>query len=62
MDEPVTVYNLKVADYHAYYVTDIGTWVHNIECTISANNLASLVKIIRTYITENKALELLKNM
>ncbi|MFE6796508.1 polymorphic toxin-type HINT domain-containing protein [Paenibacillus chitinolyticus] len=28
-DEPVTVYNFAVADYHTYYVTDLGIWVHN---------------------------------
>nr|WP_237178999.1 polymorphic toxin-type HINT domain-containing protein [Paenibacillus sp. MMS18-CY102] len=29
LDIPVTVYNFTVADYHTYYVTDIGIWVHN---------------------------------
>ncbi|MGV6934563.1 polymorphic toxin-type HINT domain-containing protein [Paenibacillus sp. CMM36] len=28
-DELVTVYNFAVADYHTYYVTDLGIWVHN---------------------------------
>ncbi|AWV32376.1 polymorphic toxin-type HINT domain-containing protein [Paenibacillus odorifer] len=28
-NEPVTVYNFAVADYHTYYVTDLGIWVHN---------------------------------
>jgi hypothetical protein len=32
LDEPVTVYNFTVADYHTYYVTDIGIWVHNTNC------------------------------
>ncbi|SEG78667.1 HINT domain-containing protein, partial [Paenibacillus sp. UNC499MF] len=27
--EAVTVYNFAVADYHTYYVTDLGIWVHN---------------------------------
>ncbi|SFF40269.1 intein C-terminal splicing region/intein N-terminal splicing region/RHS repeat-associated core domain-containing protein [Paenibacillus algorifonticola] len=31
LDEPVTVYNFTVADYHTYYVTDLGIWVHNTE-------------------------------
>jgi len=32
LDEPVTVYNFMVADFHTYYVTDIGIWVHNTNC------------------------------
>ncbi|PKQ89273.1 type IV secretion protein Rhs [Paenibacillus sp. BGI2013] len=32
LDEPVTVYNFTVADYHTYYVTDLGIWVHNTGC------------------------------
>lgn len=32
-DEPVTVYNFTVADYHTYYVTSIGIWVHNTNCS-----------------------------
>ncbi len=32
LDEPVTVYNFTVADFHTYYVTDIGIWVHNTDC------------------------------
>ncbi|MDQ0899517.1 polymorphic toxin-type HINT domain-containing protein [Paenibacillus sp. V4I7] len=32
LDEPVTVYNFTVADYHTYYVTDLGIWVHNTSC------------------------------
>jgi len=32
LDEPVTVYNFTVADYHTYYVTDLGIWVHNTDC------------------------------
>ncbi|WP_237179352.1 polymorphic toxin-type HINT domain-containing protein [Paenibacillus sp. MMS18-CY102] len=27
LDEKVTVYNFTVADFHTYYVTDIGIWV-----------------------------------
>jgi RHS repeat-associated protein len=29
LDKPVTVYNFEVSDYHTYYVSDIGIWVHN---------------------------------
>lgn len=32
LDEPVTVYNFTVADFHTYYVTDLGIWVHNTKC------------------------------
>ncbi|AZS14410.1 hypothetical protein EI981_08055 [Paenibacillus lutimineralis] len=32
LEEKVTVYNFTVADYHTYYVTDIGIWVHNTNC------------------------------
>ncbi|WP_276570661.1 polymorphic toxin-type HINT domain-containing protein, partial [Paenibacillus alvei] len=32
LDKPVTVYNFTVADFHTYYVTDLGIWVHNTEC------------------------------
>jgi hypothetical protein len=35
LNEPVTVYNFTVADYHTYYVTDIGIWVHNTECNLT---------------------------
>jgi hypothetical protein len=36
LDEPVTVYNFTVADYHTYCVTDIGIWVHNTNCPMFA--------------------------
>ncbi len=32
LDKPVTVYNFTVADFHTYYVTDLGVWVHNTFC------------------------------
>ena len=32
LEEPVTVYNFQVEDYHTYYVTNIGVLVHN-KCT-----------------------------
>ncbi|MFX3646855.1 MAG: polymorphic toxin-type HINT domain-containing protein [Paenibacillus sp.] len=41
--EPVTVYNFTVADFHTYYVTDLGIWVHNTNCfTGSGADLARL--------------------
>ncbi|MFF2909419.1 polymorphic toxin-type HINT domain-containing protein [Paenibacillus sp. NPDC057934] len=42
LNEPVTVYNFTVADYHTYYVTDLGIWVHNTNCfSGSATDLAN---------------------
>jgi len=35
MDEPVSVYNFTVEDYLTYYVTDIGVWVHNTQCSFT---------------------------
>ncbi|WP_059171344.1 polymorphic toxin-type HINT domain-containing protein [Bacillus sp. FJAT-27445] len=32
LDKPVTVYNFTVANYHTYYVSDLGIWVHNTNC------------------------------
>lgn len=31
LDEPVLVYNFEVEDWHTYYVSEIGIWVHNAE-------------------------------
>jgi len=33
-DEPVKVYNFTVADFHTYFVSDLGIWVHNTGCDI----------------------------
>ena len=38
LDEPVTVYNFTVADFHTYYVTDLGIWVHNTNCPALKND------------------------
>ncbi|MEC0210419.1 polymorphic toxin-type HINT domain-containing protein [Paenibacillus ehimensis] len=32
LTEKVQVYNLTVADYSTYYVTNLGIWVHNTDC------------------------------
>lgn len=32
LDEPVMVYNFTVEEFHTYYVTDLGIWVHNTNC------------------------------
>ena len=44
LNEPVTVYNFTVADFHTYYVTDLGIWVHNTECNLSPKTLATMGK------------------
>ena len=31
-ENPVTVYNFKVEDYHTYFVGESGVWVHNADC------------------------------
>nr|WP_238437694.1 polymorphic toxin-type HINT domain-containing protein [Paenibacillus polymyxa] len=31
-DEKVKVYNFTVDDFHTYFVSDLGIWVHNINC------------------------------
>jgi hypothetical protein len=39
LDKPVTVYNFTVADFHTYYVTDIGIWVHNTNCGLTGSKI-----------------------
>ncbi|WP_200297100.1 polymorphic toxin-type HINT domain-containing protein, partial [Rhodospirillum rubrum] len=41
LDEPVMVYNFTVADYHTYYVTDLGIRVHNTKCNVSISKSAT---------------------
>ncbi len=31
-DEKINVYNFTVADFHTYFVSSLGIWVHNISC------------------------------
>jgi RHS repeat-associated protein len=47
-DKPVKVYNFTVADFHTYFVSDLGIWVHNINCdfTLSSNNIQHIGKHI----------------
>ncbi|MGG1644382.1 polymorphic toxin-type HINT domain-containing protein, partial [Paenibacillus sp. NRS-1782] len=33
-DEMVKVYNFTVADFHTYFVSDLGIWVHNTGCDV----------------------------
>ena len=41
-EEPVSVYNFQVEDFHTYFVGDCAVWVHNAECTIEFNNKSGL--------------------
>ncbi|GKS09278.1 hypothetical protein YDYSY3_02780 [Paenibacillus chitinolyticus] len=47
-DEKVKVYNFTVADFHTYFVSSLGIWVHNIDCgfTLSSNNIQHIGKHI----------------
>ena len=42
LDKHVTVYNFMVADYHTYYVTDLGIWVHNTNGCVTVGKLSDL--------------------
>ena len=41
-ENPETVYNFQVEDYHTYFVGECGVWVHNAECVIEFNNKSGL--------------------
>ncbi|WP_349407786.1 polymorphic toxin-type HINT domain-containing protein [Pseudalkalibacillus sp. SCS-8] len=50
-----TVYNFEVADYHSYFVSNLGIWVHN--CSVKGtNNLNKREKVTRNtkQITEHR--------
>jgi hypothetical protein len=47
-DEKVKVYNFTVVDFHTYFVSSLGIWVHNINC--SAKGLIG--KQYEDYLTE----------
>ena len=38
-ENPETVYNFQVEDYHTYIVGECAVWVHNAECVIEFNNI-----------------------
>jgi len=42
----VTVYNMTVDDFHTYFVSDLGIWVHNTKCwgKLSADDLKKLAQ------------------
>ncbi|WP_060819076.1 polymorphic toxin-type HINT domain-containing protein [Paenibacillus riograndensis] len=39
----VTVYNMTVDDFHTYFVSDLGIWVHNSECGVTISKAAARV-------------------
>ncbi|WP_081750710.1 polymorphic toxin-type HINT domain-containing protein [Paenibacillus maysiensis] len=46
-DEKVKVYNFTVDDFHTYFVSDLGIWVHNINCNpfdLTNSNLSKWIK------------------
>ena len=36
-EEPVSVYNFQLEDFHTYFVGDCAVWVHNAECKVSSS-------------------------
>lgn len=52
LEEPVTVYNFTVADFHTYYVTDLGIWVHNTQCGYKDITVGKSVKNVSTNVTK----------
>ncbi|MHA6530788.1 polymorphic toxin-type HINT domain-containing protein [Paenibacillus sp. BAC0078] len=39
----VTVYNMTVDEFHTYFVSDLGIWVHNTECSLTISKAAARV-------------------
>lgn len=39
----VTVYNMTVDDFHTYFVSDLGIWVHNNNCNVKISKTAARV-------------------
>ncbi|MNN00153.1 hypothetical protein D3C81_1127370 [compost metagenome] len=63
----VTVYNMTVDEFHTYFVSDLGIWVHNSECTLSAKTLATMGKTSKgitgladEYVTKDKVMGIIK--
>lgn len=66
LDKPVTVYNFTVTDFHTYYVTDIGIWMHNTKCNFNFPKSDKDIKTVfgvnaKTYHKEVKG-EILKQV
>ncbi|KJD42567.1 polymorphic toxin-type HINT domain-containing protein [Paenibacillus terrae] len=67
LQKRVMVYNITVDDFHTYYVSDIGIWVHNAECSLSAKTLATMGKTSKgiagladEYFTKDKVMGIVK--
>lgn len=41
--KPVTVYNMTVDEFHTYFVSNLGIWVHNSECSLTISKTAARV-------------------
>ncbi|WP_233277784.1 polymorphic toxin-type HINT domain-containing protein [Paenibacillus durus] len=41
LHKQVTVYNMTVDEFHTYFVSDLGIWVHNTNCNFSVWNKGS---------------------
>jgi hypothetical protein len=58
LKEKITVYNFEVADFHTYFVSDLGIWVHNIG---SCNREIKLPSVKTYEQARNKAMSILGN-
>lgn len=50
----VTVYNMTVDEFHTYFVSELGIWVHNSSCTVDVSGLQGWTNVgnINSYITK----------
>ncbi|WP_322923213.1 polymorphic toxin-type HINT domain-containing protein [Paenibacillus campi] len=47
-EQKVKVYNFTVTEYHTYFVSDLGIWVHNIDCfNVTVKYLGRNVNVYR---------------
>jgi hypothetical protein len=47
----VTVYNMTVDEFHTYFVSDLGIWVHNTSCGYKDITVGKSVRNIETNVT-----------
>ena len=47
----VTVYNMTVDEFHTYFVSDLGIWVHNTKCSYKDITVGKSVRNISTNVT-----------
>ncbi len=50
----VTVYNMTVDEFHTYFVSELGIWVHNSSCTVDVSGLNGWTNVgnINSYIAK----------